>query len=191
MGQTIAEKAKAEKLRLKALKKAKALDEKFKSSTKPQKRVIVAKDVLAQLEADNIRAKVRVYLKGKTNRFVLDDSTRKKKMEMRDYLPEMGTCNVCALGSLFYSKVAINNNCKAEVEEYAGEKIVDFSDHLDYDESEDDVLRLSLEKIFSKPQLGLIETAFEGRDFMSEALDEDDVWEYRNENTDLINRTRV
>lgn len=110
----------------------------FNKLSKPEKRVAIAKDVIAALKAKKYIAETGDYLdiNIKDNK---DWNVNQESLCSNDV-----TCNVCAIGALFTSKVIISNNFN--------------SDYI----PSDDVMRKELSSYFSMPQLHLIESAFEG-----------------------------
>ncbi len=121
----------------------------FKGKTNPQKRVLIAKDVIDQIEAEKIRATsgtfCDVYFGGDPN----DDESIQELV-----LKEDVHCNACALGALMMSTTLFNNK----------ETVGDLQNHFEDlgGAIEDDVkFGNKFNEIFSKQQLRLIETAFE------------------------------
>jgi hypothetical protein len=138
--------------RFKQLMTSKEMNAEFEKASAPMKRIMIAKDVLEQIRVNNIEACSGDY-------FVLEDDniwvgeTDKNKVGLQDaflHIPE--SCNVCALGGLFYSAIAINNKYKLDVDNNEDGELAYISDGS---------LRKRVGRFFSNYQLGLIETAFE------------------------------
>ncbi len=111
----------------------------FKKLSKAEKRVAIAKDVIAALKAKKYIAETGDYLDINYSSDNYDSNINQELLCSNDI-----TCKVCAVGALFTSKVIISNNFDS-----------------DYVPS-DDVMRDELSAYFSKNQLYLIEAAFEG-----------------------------
>ena len=115
---------------------------KTKRLTNPEKRVLIAKDVIKLIKADKIIIKRgRYFYTGLTPTY--------KGKQLKDILPKIKKCEVCALGGLFYSYVSKYNNYEINY------------DGLRYIDEMDDEMRDLLKDIFSVKQLRLIECAFE------------------------------
>lgn len=131
--------------------------------TKAEKRVAVAKDVLAQIKAKTLKAKSGVYVSAKLT-FV-----PKEGEDVQALLKEgkVKNCQACALGSAFLSYVRLYDGVK--VERYS-----QFGPETDYAVFKDGKYGLtnkiigdrpddSLGPLFGRPQMELIEQAFEAR----------------------------
>ena len=114
-------------------KEIKGFNEYFNSLTPAKKRVAIAKDVIA-----NINAKKYVACMGS---YVNIYNTNLDSQSLQKVLPQV-TCSVCALGAMFVSDVKFNNNFNV------GDSTTSKIDN-------------QLSKYFSKGQLALIEIAFE------------------------------
>jgi hypothetical protein len=126
----------------------------FKKATKAQKRVLVAKDVINQLKKGKFKAIDGVF--GDI------DYTSEGDLSARDeFLKGEITCQACALGAMFMSCTLFNNNLSLRENNYAFPDIGDgVKKGLDY--------KNGFNKLFAKPQLRLIEIAFEqGRGYFS------------------------
>lgn len=107
----------------------------FKSLSKAEKRMFIAKDVIDSIKAKKLIATPGTYVVVNKNYSTLIN---------QDVLCASDTiCNVCGIGALFVSKVKIDNNFNSEIEG-------------------DEEIRDVLSTYFSRPQLALIEAAFEG-----------------------------
>lgn len=118
----------------------------FRAMTRAQRRVAVARDILAQLEHGQIKAKRLTYFK------VTDRDhaklERDREEELRAVLPKLAKpCHVCALGSAVLSRARLFDKTRAsEVYFFMGSG---------------EVLDL-LNDTFTVDQACLIEDAFEG-----------------------------
>lgn len=136
--------------------------------------MLIAKDVLAQIAAKRYTPKTGNWLVPFCGKEYFDDKVRLPELD--DILApspaviphdasvqklflgkEITTCNCCALGSMLMSCTLYNNKQTAE-DLYAE------SDNLGEDVRDGRRLSNGLNKYFSKPQLELIELAFEGSD---------------------------
>lgn len=134
--------------------KTNQLNEEFKKATKAQKRVMIAKDVLAQIKTKRYVAESGCWVQTNIN------ATCEKDLKDEDSVQELfaekkiESCNVCALGGLFMSCTNLNNNTTVQDlknEFYIGDLVAD-----------DDKISNGLNRIFTQKQLILIETYFEG-----------------------------
>ncbi len=123
-------------------------NEVFNTSSKAEKRVMIAQDCLVRIKLNQLKSnKGRMFT---NNLFVnTDGDTSLKSLLNKDKNPLK--CSVCAKGGLFMSYVGRVNECPV------------------YDVSDDTGLNSKpmrkLLEIFSAKQLSLIETAFEGDTF--------------------------
>ena len=118
---------------------------KTKQLTKPEKRVLIAKDVIKLIKAKKIVIQGGRYFQvGSRGRYI--------GKQLKDVLPKIPKCQVCALGGLFYSYVLKYNNYEID------------DDGLININEKDDEMRGLLKDIFSIAQLHLIECAFEQSD---------------------------
>jgi hypothetical protein len=137
--------------------KTNKLNEEFKKATKAQKRVMIAKDVLAQIKLKRYFAEsgewVRPLWSGdqKSIDIKLDpNSSIKDAFKSK----AINSCRVCALGGLFMSCTNLNNNTTVQDlknETYIGDLVAD-----------GDKISNGLNRIFTQGQLMLIESYFEG-----------------------------
>lgn len=125
----------------------------FAKMTKPQRAVAVAKDVLAQIKAGNYTCEVGGYVNLETP--PIEDLPDNCKVSAAIFNPSDLQCQVCARGAMFMSAIRKFNK-------------FDFVK----DSSQDDGVRNLLhpdspkfrkieDTIFSREQIGLIESAFE------------------------------
>lgn len=123
----------------KELTKINKLNKVFNKATPAEKRIIIAKDVIAQIEAGKY-----IPIKGS---YFEANCDLKEGDELQNILIKPKTkCTVCELGGLFTSVIRINDNFKIREDE----SDVELSD-----------ISKELTKYFSEKQLVLIETAFE------------------------------
>lgn len=125
-------------------KKIEADNEKFNSANKAEQRVIIAEDCLIRIELQQIEPKSGTFCKiiasvGSNVKSVLN--TTKTQV-----------CTSCAKGSLFMSYVGRVNNYN--------------SSSITMDNSLNDIEHIKLLEIFSIEQLALIETFFEGKQYI-------------------------
>jgi hypothetical protein len=126
--------------------------------TKAEKRVEIAKDVLKQIKANKYRPTSGVWVIDIDGTDVSDlvyATRREDPISAVDLKKDVvcklrGTCDVCALGSLFVSAIDKFNHTKLSPTCY-----MDFTEHEDSKEN-------PLLKWFSAKQLLLIESTFEG-----------------------------
>jgi len=132
-------------------KKVSKTTQKFLALTKPEQRVVIAKDIIAQLDSKFIKAKRQTYvdlnLKSGTNEF----------LDVQANLDKVKNCTACAVGSMMIC-------------------ITKFANTLNFHQLEEmswdhDALKL-LKKIFPPNQLKLIEYSFEGSDMYAKSLAE-------------------
>lgn len=125
--------------------------------TKAERRVAIAKDVLAQLRLERYVATEGVYVDHR----VAELASTAPDKPLEKLLPQVKSCEVCALGACFLSAVRKYNDVKA------GE-IDDPETFMRYDGSmmtehmfNDTTMRTKLARHFTDAQTGLIESAFE------------------------------
>lgn len=151
------------------MKNTSLVNDKFKKATKAEKRVMIAKDVLAQLKTNRYFAEsgawVQEFWSEKHNpELRYEDTSVAEAFDAK----EIQQCSVCALGSLFMSCAVITGKTTLmdldEERYYLGELIQD-----------NRAISNGLDKIFSKSQLKLIESYFEGNDgyFVKASKDQD------------------
>jgi len=145
-------------------KKSTAVAKKPSTKTPAQMRVIIAKDVLAQIASRrylptegswvaNSNLGGGVLYRG-MDCYIGDrlaEGGRLCKIDARDYVNKVKKCSVCALGAIFMSQVS----------NFGGVTFTDGSHAYDVFE---DLERSPLKKYFSVGQLELIEACFEGLD---------------------------
>ncbi len=112
--------------------------------TKAAQRVEIAKDVIKHIKAKKITTKSWTY-------FDASNLSKYSGKQLKEVLPKLKKCEVCALGGMFYSYVNRYNDFTVPKSTNGDVEI------RDYD-------MRNVMKIFTTPQLYLIETAFEGKD---------------------------
>lgn len=140
-----------------ALRKSNAA---FKKATKAEKRVMIAKDVLAQIKAKRYIPESGTWVDANWNiRGGIDEIHETDSVQKLFADRTIETCSVCALGGLFMSCTNLNNNtCVSDIN-YGGEG-TEIGERI----QDGDTLSNGLNKIFSKKQLQLIEVYFEKGD---------------------------
>jgi len=132
----------------------------FKKATKAEKRVMIAKDVLAQIKAKRYIPESGTWVDANWNiRGGIDEIHETDSVQKLFADRTIETCSVCALGGLFMSCTNLNNNtCVSDIN-YGGEG-TEIGERI----QGGDTLSNGLNKIFSKKQLQLIEVYFEKGD---------------------------
>lgn len=136
-------------------------NEVFDKLNKSEKRVAIAKDVIKSLNSNKFSASSGTYfnLRFKEQQNFLDSEKESDNLELQTILKsEVVTCDVCAIGGIFASKVNLGNKCKVNVKkEY-------FEEGEDIDTPNDQEMVENLKTIFGEKELRAIEYAFEGQD---------------------------
>lgn len=133
--------------------------------TKAEKRVAVAKDVLAQIKAKKLKAKSGVYVRAKLS-FVPKGGEDVQTLLKQG---QITSCSACALGSAFLSYARLYDNVKVErYGEFRPER-----DTFSYNDATGeyglaasilaDRPNVTLGPLFGRPQMELIEQAFEAK----------------------------
>lgn len=134
----------------------------FKAATPAEKRVLIAKDVIAQIKLKRYKATVGTWVLPKigfpdeaaaANHPFADKDASLRELVLAD---KLGTCDCCALGAMFMSCTLYNN--KTTVAAFDDE-LWEFDDIID---SKTGHFSNGLDRFFSKDQLMKIEAAFEG-----------------------------
>jgi hypothetical protein len=162
----------------------------FKKASPTQKRVLIAKDVIAQIKAKKIKPeqgsfvmveKVKGFISSSaaeerngTYHYAwnkLDASEGSAADVRRLYLEnKIQQCSCCALGGMFMSCTLYNNSTTVESLGFAGD---DIGGAL-YKSSEPGSISNGLDKFFSVEQLRLIEQTFEGNNGVVTGGERDD-----------------
>ena len=149
----------------------------FKKATVTQKRVLIAKDVIAQIKANKIKPEQGSFVQVEKVKNFISSSEADKRTGAWNYAMNrlsdsegadadvrqlyldntIQQCSCCALGGMFMSCTLYNNNTTVEDLCYAGADIGDV-----ILEEGDKSLPNGLNKFFSVAQLKLIEQTFEG-----------------------------
>jgi hypothetical protein len=126
-------------------------NKRFAKMTRLQKRVQLAKDVIAQLDTRFFDATNICYLEIK--------GIECSNVDLQDALPEAIQCDVCAKGAIFAAAVLrLNDFSSANIDMFG---------HVNSDDMEDYV---QTKKLFTNKQFELLEDVFEhldGRNFAS------------------------
>lgn len=123
-----------------------AKNEAFNKLSKPQKRVEIAKDVIAQIKAEKYAATFGEYISTYDLSDIMDNSVNKRSLQPL-LLTKNYSCSVCQKGALFLSTVRKRNK---------------FLVRTSYDiPSSSDSIETEISDIFTKNQLDLMEVAFE------------------------------
>lgn len=136
------------------MKKINKLNAEFKKATKAQKRVMIAKDVLAQIKTKRYVAESGCWVQTNINAACKENLKDEDSVQELFAEKKIESCNVCALGGLFMSCTNLNNNTTVQDlynEQYLGDFVAD-----------DDKISNGLNRIFTQKQLMLIESYFEG-----------------------------
>lgn len=128
----------------------------FNKLSKAEKRVVIAKDALAQLRLNKWSARMGLYVQFGNGINVAN----KENAQLCKILPKGGKCEVCARGALFLSAVRKFNDFKVSQLELAYEQ----DEVRDIGSYEFRKYELGF---FTRAQIKLIEAAFEGYDFIS------------------------
>lgn len=128
-----------------------------------QQRIIVARDVIAQLKAEKYNA-AHCYL----DITFKDGAKVKESDQLQCSMSKVASCDVCAKGAIFLSTVRKSDNFQigdASVNtDYDSDRIIGIC--LDHDEVVE-----TASNVFSERQLDLIECAFEQSHVLSEGSD--------------------
>jgi len=150
----------------------------FKKASLTQKRVLIAKDVIAQIKAKKIKPESGTFVQVEKVKGWMPASEAEEFYSAYNYAfnkisalegddadvrqlyleNKIQQCSCCALGGMFMSCTLYNNNTTLENLGYAGD---DIGNAL-YKGSEPGSLSNGLDKFFSVAQLRLIEQTFEG-----------------------------
>jgi hypothetical protein len=133
----------------------------FSKMSKMHKRIAIAKDVIAQVKAKKFKASPGTYCKLKLNKRHKFKTEGEVELQLLMEDGAINKCNVCAIGSIFASKVSIGNKFKIEVRDVGGWGDSELTIDTDLD---DDDMMPSLRGIYTEKELRLIEYVFEGSD---------------------------
>lgn len=121
----------------------------FDALSPSEKRVAIARDVLAQLASKRFTAKFGVWFGKKNNSNLFSDRAIEKDLEVKDVISEIKQCDGCAIGGMFMCAVDRADKLKISELTYHNNEISE-KDSFDY-----------LRRFFSADQLNLIESVFE------------------------------
>lgn len=135
----------------------------FKDLGPAERRVMIAKDVIAGLRSKRLSAKQGEFVNDPSEKNFITEKTDEKNC-MKKALKKIEKCEVCALGACFvslterFNNITLGNVYGSELKELK----LDFSGGcpVTLNLSFDDISQ-SLQKFFSKSQLAMIEYAFE------------------------------
>lgn len=131
--------------------------EEYKKMTKAQKRVAIAKDIIASINSEKyiayassyIRKVVEIDGKSVDVRYDYLDDKVIEELDIQETLPRMEKCEVCAMGACILSLTKYENKLTfADI----GPEISEFSETTDK----------LLKGVFTPEQLAMIEIMFEG-----------------------------
>lgn len=124
-----------------------------KKLSKAQMRVAIAKDVIAALNTKHYAARSGSYISGT----VALPKKKKPTVDIRPLLKKaLKQCHVCAKGALFVSAVERYNNVSCSL--YAGQTSISLFGRF----NDEELISDHLIEYFTRRQIDLIETAFEG-----------------------------
>lgn len=125
-------------------------NEQFAQLSPSEKRVQIARDVLAQLRSKRLIATSGTWLTGDSGDSLYESADIEKNVELQTVLKNREQCEGCALGGMFMCAVERHNKLK----------IGDLESPTSGEAGEDDAIKY-LRKFFSEEQLNEIEAAFE------------------------------
>lgn len=139
------------KNKFKVPKTIKARNAWFNKLTPDEKRVAIAKDVIDQITAEKYVASCGIYMSIDTNKEYKEDESLQKVLDKEE------SCQVCAMGAIFASKVRLGNEFSVDqLNGWVG----------DISASDRDILKAT-DDIFSLEQMRLMEFCFENDDIDS------------------------
>lgn len=163
-------------------------NELFAQLSPAEKRVQIARDVIAQLASKKLIATSGVWLTGIDGDDLFDKKDVERNPELQEILAKQESCEGCALGGMFMCAVERHDKLKLAdlevVKDYRQEvKDNDGDGELNSGEASEDDATKYLKKFFSEAQLNDIEAAFErgggakrgseGAQFFAEEVDDD------------------
>jgi len=128
----------------------------FWNLPKEKQRILVAKDVLKQIQMRSLKVKQGTYfgIWAPKKRFEIEKPKEKLDQFLLQIKNENAKCEVCGIGSCFISLVRLGNNAKTST--FFGEGAIN-----GFYEANDGDMRPLLRKVFPSSQITLIESAFE------------------------------
>ena len=141
-------------------------NEQFAKLSPSEKRVQIARDVIAQLASKKLIATAGVWLTGTDGDNLFDEKDVERNPELQEILSKQESCEGCALGGMFMCAVERHDKLKLtdlEVVKDYKQAVKDIGDdaNLDSGEASEDDATHYLKKFFSEAQLNDIEAAFE------------------------------
>ncbi len=133
----------------------------FKAMTAAEKRVAIAKDVLKHIKSAVVLPMTGAYVQSglEEKDFKKFVGLRTKDVQLQDIYAATKTCDVCALGAMFFCTVKVANNLTLDKIQYTPSHI-DIGDEEIGSPGQSDIYRY-MERYFNRDQLALIESAFE------------------------------
>jgi hypothetical protein len=122
-------------------KQIKKWNETFKKASKPEKKILIAKDVLANIKSKKYQPERRNYVNYISDNYNGDDDVQKN-------FDKIENCECCALGACLISSTKYQNKLTF--------------DDLKYARSHTDNSWKQLEKIFTPREMAIMEYCFEG-----------------------------
>lgn len=124
----------------------------FQKMKPSEKRIQIARDVLAQLVSKRLMPKYGVWLAGAKNKFLFSKNVEGDS-EVKDIFAKVKQCEGCALGGMFMCAVERADKLKMN-------QLQDYGDSYGINIGTGDTFSY-MKKFFSKAQLEMIECAFE------------------------------
>jgi hypothetical protein len=161
--------AKAKKLVQNQNRRTRQSNARFEALSHAEKRVAIARDVLAQIATKRLVPANRIWLAGKDNSNLFSKKDLEKNPEFQKILSTKKECTGCALGGLFMCAVEVADKLKLselrKVKDYQEEMLDPTNDDKRYTRMDgfiqgDDAFKY-LRRFFSQEQLDAIESAFE------------------------------
>lgn len=147
-------------MKSKKIDKLKSQNEAFEKMSKSEKRIAIAKDVIASIKSGKYNAQKEVYCSIDVNPEYNFEKKGKSELQTLMHSGAISSCTVCAIGGIFASKVFLGNKFKVSVNEKF------WSDELEIENTyiEDTEMMGSFRGIYTIVELREIEYAFEGWD---------------------------
>lgn len=130
----------------------------FWAKSAANKRIAVAKDVIAAIKTGFYRAYSGVYFRIDNLKKDINNPSPSLQSVFKNLKQKGAVCEVCGIGACFTSLVRVGN--KAATDTFLSVGIVE-----NYDSINDNDMRDLLRRVFSPSQLSLIESAFEESNF--------------------------
>lgn len=159
----------------------------FKAANNAEKRVLIAKDVIAQIKAKKIKPFQGMFVRFREESCIgprgceptVGSMQIAADADARELLltNKISQCTCCALGSMFVSCTLYNNHTSAKDLQRCDWSIANWLDRSVQEEDDDtdgEPIRNGLNKFFSLTQLRLIEQTFEANEGYIRSNDEDE-----------------